>query len=96
MNKVIANKKVVAKRFMIIQTTVSSVVECLKQGVEPFDFTGSGSVWVEQLFQISVQFRLGFRSIERLRFRFAPVKITSKPVYKVPVRVRSIIRKILR
>ena len=62
--------------------------------VEPFDFTGSGSVRVQQLFQISVQFRLGFRSIETLRFRFAPVKITSKPVYKVPVRIRSIIRKI--
>ena len=27
------------------------------QEVEPFDFSGSGSVWVQQRFQISVQFR---------------------------------------
>ena len=31
------------------------------QGVEPFDFSGSGSVWVQQRFQISVQFRLRFK-----------------------------------
>ena len=66
---------------------------CYNQGVEPFDFSVLGSVRVQQLFQILVQFRLRFRPIETLRFRFAPVKITSKPVYKVPVRVRSIIRK---
>ena len=27
------------------------------QGVEPFNFFGSGSVWVQQRFQILVQFR---------------------------------------
>ena len=31
------------------------------QGVEPLNFSGSGSVWVQQRFQISVQFRLRFR-----------------------------------
>ena len=31
------------------------------QGVEPFDFSGSGSVWVQQRFQISVQFWLRFK-----------------------------------
>ena len=31
------------------------------QRVEPFNFSGSGSVWVQQRFQISVQFRLRFR-----------------------------------
>ena len=30
-------------------------------GVKPFDFSGSGLVWVQQRFQISVQFRLRFR-----------------------------------
>ena len=32
-----------------------------KQGVEQFNFSGSGSIWVQQRFQISVQFRLRFR-----------------------------------
>ena len=56
-----------------------------KQGVEPFNFSSSGSVWV----QISVQFRLRFRLIETLLFGFAPLKNISKPVYKVPAQVRS-------
>ena len=30
-----------------------------KQGIEPFNFSGSG--WVQQRFQISVQFRLRFK-----------------------------------
>ena len=32
-------------------------VEIFEQGVEPFNFSGSGSIWVQQRFQISVQFR---------------------------------------
>ena len=61
----------------------------LVQGVEPCNFHGSGSVWIQQRFQISVQFRLRFKQIETFRFGFAPVKNISKPVYKVPVQVRS-------
>ena len=61
----------------------------LIQGVEPYHFSGSGSVWVQQRFQISVQFRLRFKLIETLWFGFAPVKNISKSVYKVPVQVRS-------
>ena len=59
------------------------------QRVEPFSYSGSGSVWVQQPFQISVQFRLRFKLIETLRFGFAPAKNISKPVYKVSVQVRS-------
>ena len=59
------------------------------QGVEPSNFSDSGSVWVHQRFEIAVQFPLSFRKIETLRFGFAPGKNISKPVYKVPVQVRS-------
>ena len=45
------------------------------QGVKLFNFSGSGSVWVQQRFQISVQLRLRFKCIETLQFGFAPVKI---------------------
>ena len=64
-------------------------VNCFKQGGEPFDFSGSGSVWVLQRFQISLQFRLRFRKIETVRFGFAPAENISKPVYEVPVQVHS-------
>ena len=39
----------------------SAITHHSNQGVEPFNFSGSGSVWIHQQFQISVQFRVRFR-----------------------------------
>ena len=58
-------------------------------GVKLINFYDSGSVWVQQRFQISFQFRLRFRLNETHRFGFALVKNISIPVNKVSVRVRS-------